>query len=74
MRKKQEVTKGIRMVMDTDTKLREQARKRQPGSGALPLRCHIGVVVVFFFFFLPVLEQPPGSLSLHSGSLRGLQW
>ncbi|XP_055785938.1 inosine-uridine preferring nucleoside hydrolase-like isoform X2 [Salvelinus fontinalis] len=31
-RKKQEVTKGIRMVMDTDTKLREQARKRRPGS------------------------------------------
>lgn len=31
--KKQEVTKGIRMVMDTDTKLREQAGKRRPGSG-----------------------------------------
>uniref|UniRef100_A0A4W5KP40 Inosine/uridine-preferring nucleoside hydrolase domain-containing protein n=1 Tax=Hucho hucho TaxID=62062 RepID=A0A4W5KP40_9TELE len=30
--KKQKVTKGIRMVMDTDTKLREQARKRRPGS------------------------------------------
>ncbi|KAK6325397.1 hypothetical protein J4Q44_G00047390 [Coregonus suidteri] len=31
-RKKHEVIKGIRMVMDTDTKLREQARKRRPGS------------------------------------------